>query len=294
VLVIVGVTALSFFLMFLSGDPAILMAGEDWSEEQLNEFRHAMGFDRPVLVQYLDFLQGAVRGDFGVSLRQQQPTFQLVMDRMPATIELTVAAMLIALVIGLPIGVFAATHRNSIWDGSVMVFALLGQSMPVFWLGLLLAMIFGVRLGWFPIAGRGTPSHLILPALSLGLFVVAYQARLIRSSMLEVLGQDYIRTARSKGLPGQAILIRHALKNALVPVVTALGMQFGALLSGAVITESIFAWPGVGRLTLQAIYTKDLPLVQTSVTITATMFVLINLAVDLLYVYLDPRIRLAR
>ena len=293
VIVIIGVTALSFNLMFLSGDPAILMAGEDWSEAQLQDFRHQMGFDRPVLIQYLDFLWKAAHGDFGVSLRQKQPTLGLVMDRLPATIQLTLAAMTIALLLGLPIGIFAATRRNTVWDGLMMLFALLGQSLPVFWLGLMLAMVFGVILGWFPIAGRGSLAHLVLPATSLGLFVVAYQARLIRSSMLDVLAQDYMRTAKAKGLSQRSLLLRHALKNALIPVVTALAMQFGALLSGAVITESIFAWPGVGWLTLQAIYTKDLPLVQAAVTITACTFVLINLAVDLVYTYLDPRIRLA-
>ncbi len=294
VLVVLGVTFISFNLMFLSGDPAVLMAGEDWTQQQLQEFRHTMGFDRPVLVQYLDFLQGAVHGDFGVSLRQKQPTFNLVMDRMPATLELAATAMLIAVILGLPIGIFAATKRKTAWDGLVMLFALIGQSMPVFWLGLLLVMVFGVNLRWLPIAGTGTPAHLILPALTLGLFSVAYNARMVRSSMLEVLAQDYIRTARAKGLHQRMILWRHALKNALIPVVTVMGMQFGALLSGAVITESIFAWPGVGRLTLQAIYGKDLPLVQASVTITASMFVLINLGVDLMYTFLDPRIRLQK
>lgn len=294
ILVIVGVTFLSFNLMFLSGDPAQLMAGEDWTQAQLQEFRHNMGFDRPPLVQYLDFLKNAVHGDFGTSLRQKQPAFDLVVARLPATLELAVAAMLIAIAIGLPAGILAAMRHNTAWDGGIMVFALMGQSVPVFVLGVVFALVFGVMLGWFPVAGRGGLSHLVLPALSLGLFVVAYQARLVRSSMLEVLAQDYIRTARAKGLRSSAVLVRHALKNALIPVVTAAGMQFGNLLSGAVITESIFAWPGVGRLTLQAIQGKDLPLVQASVTITATTFVLVNLAVDLLYTYLDPRIRLER
>ncbi len=294
ILVILGVTFLSFNLMFLSGDPAQLMAGEDWTEAQLQEFRHNMGFDRPPLIQYLDFLKNAAHGDFGTSLRQKQPAFNLVVERLPATLELAVAAMLIAIAIGLPAGILAATRHNTAWDGGIMVFALMGQSVPVFVLGVVFALVFGVMLGWFPVAGRGGLTHLVLPALSLGLFVVAYQARLVRSSMLEVLAQDYIRTARAKGLRNRAVLVRHALKNALIPVVTAMGLQFGNLLSGAVITESIFAWPGVGRLTLQAIQGKDLPLVQASVTITAATFVLINLAVDLLYTYLDPRIRLER
>ena len=290
--VLLGVTALSFGLMFLSGDPATLMAGEDWTQEQVQEFRHTMGFDRPVYVQYLDFLSKAVLGDFGTSLRQKQPAFKLVMDRMPATIELTLAAMFIAVIVGVPAGIVAATRHNTIWDGSVMTLALLGQSIPVFWLGLVFALVFGVSLGWFPVAGRGTAAHLVLPALSLGLFNVAYNARMTRSSMLEVLSDDYIRTAHAKGLHQRVVLIRHAFKNAVIPVITLIGITFGILLSGAVITESIFSWPGVGFLTLQAIYSKDIPLVQASVTITATLLVLVNLCVDLLYTYLDPRIRL--
>lgn len=289
--VLLGVTALSFGLMFLSGDPTLLMAGEDWTQEQVQEFRHTMGFDRPVYIQYLDFLGKAVRGDFGTSLRQKQPAFQLVMSRMPATIELTLAAMVIAVMVGIPIGILAATRHNTVWDGLVMTVALLGQSIPVFWLGLVLALVFGVHLGWFPVAGRGTAAHLVLPALSLGLFNVAYNARMMRSCMLEVLGEDYIRTAQAKGLHQRIVLYQHALKNAVIPVITLIGMTVGILLSGAVITESIFSWPGVGFLTLQAIYSKDIPLVQASVIITATLLVLVNLCVDLLYTYLDPRIR---
>jgi ABC-type dipeptide/oligopeptide/nickel transport system permease component len=232
-----------------------------------------------------------VRGDFGVSLRQQQPVFQLLLQRMPATLELALAAMGVAVAIGIPAGIIAATRRNSLTDRLLMVGALLGQSMPVFWLGLLLAMIFAVLLGWFPVAGRGGLDHLVLPAISLGLFSVAYNARMTRSAILEVLGQDYIRTAQAKGVAWRRVLTRHALRNALIPVVTVAGLQFGGLLGGAVITESIFAWPGVGRLTLQAIQGKDLPLVQASVTVLATIFVVLNLLIDLLYAVMDPRVR---
>lgn len=291
ILVVLGVSALAFGSMFLSGDPTMVMAGESWTREQVEEFRHQMGFDRPWLVQYLDFLSRAVRGDFGVSLRQQQPVFRLLLQRMPATLELTLAAMLIAVGIGIPAGIIAATRRNSLIDRLLMVGALLGQSMPVFWLGLLLALIFAVTLGWFPVAGRGGWSNLVLPALSLGLFSVAYNARMTRSAILEVLGQDFIRTAKAKGLSGTRVLTRHALRNALIPIVTVAGLQFGNLLGGAVITESIFAWPGVGRLTIQAIQGKDLPLVQASVTMLATIFVLLNLIIDLLYAMVDPRVR---
>jgi ABC-type dipeptide/oligopeptide/nickel transport system permease component len=291
VLVVLGVSALAFGSMFLSGDPTMVMASESWTRDQIAEFRHQMGFDRPWLVQYLDFLSRAVRGDFGVSLRQQQPVFRLLLQRMPATLELATAAMLIALGIGIPAGIIAATRRNTVVDRLLMVGALLGQSMPVFWLGLLLAMIFAVSLGWFPVAGRGGWNHLVLPAVSLGLFSVAYNARMTRSAILEVLGQDYIRTAQAKGVSWRRVLTRHALRNALIPVVTVAGLQFGGLLGGAVITESIFAWPGVGRLTIQAIQGKDLPLVQASVTVLATIFVVLNLFIDLLYAVMDPRVR---
>jgi ABC-type dipeptide/oligopeptide/nickel transport system permease component len=291
ILVVLGVSALAFGSMFLSGDPTMVMAGESWTRQQVEEFRHQMGFDRPWLVQYLDFLSRAVRGDFGVSLRQQQPVFRLLLQRMPATLELTLAAMVIAVGVGIPAGIIAATHRNTLLDRLLMVGALLGQSMPVFWLGLLLALIFAVSLGWFPVAGRGGWNHLVLPAVSLGLFSMAYNARMTRSAILEVLGQDFIRTAKAKGLSGTRVLTRHALRNALIPIITVAGLQFGSLLGGAVITESIFAWPGVGRLTIQAIQGKDLPLVQASVTVLATIFVVLNLVIDLLYAVMDPRVR---
>jgi peptide/nickel transport system permease protein len=293
VLVLVGVTALSFGTMFLSGDPAMAMAGENWTREQIDDFRQTMGFDRPWYVQYADFLSRAVRGDFGMSLRQKQPTFSLIVDRMPNTIQLAALAMGVAISLGLPLGVVAALKRGSIWDGLLMIVGLTGQAMPPFWLGLLLIMVFAVWLRWLPVAGAGTPQHLILPAVTLGTFSAAYIARLARSSMLEVLDQDYVRTARAKGLPGRRVVIGHALRNALIPLVTVVGLQVGSLLGGAIITETIFAWPGVGRLTIDAVNGKDLPLVQACVTVLAATFVLINLVVDLLYTYLDPRIRLS-
>ena len=293
VLVLVGVSILSFGTLFLTGDPTMLMAGESWNQQQVETFRHQMGFDRPWIVQYLDFLSRAVHGDFGVSLRQQQPTLALIADRLPATLQLAGASMAIAICVGVPVGVAAATRRNSIWDNLLMLGGLLGQSIPVFWLGLLMIMVFAVGLGWFPVAGTGGPQYLVLPALTLGLFSTAYIARMTRSSMLEVLGRDYVRTARSKGLGGRRVIVGHALRNALIPLVTVIGLQFGALLGGAVITETIFAWPGVGRLTIQAIQSKDLPLVQACVLFLAMIFVMANLVVDLLYAYLDPRIRLS-
>jgi len=292
VLVLLGVTALSFGTLFLSGDPTILMVPETFNAQQVEAFRHQLGFDRPWYVQYGDFLWKAVRGDFGVSLRQQQPTISLIMQRLPATIELAVAALIIALCIGLPLGVMAAIRRGTIWDSLLMLGGLVGQSLPVFWLGLLLIMVFSVKLGWFPVSGIGGVKHLVLPAVTLGLFSTAYLARMARSSMLEVLGRDYVRTARAKGLRQRSVVVQHALRNALIPLVTVIGLQIGALLGGAVITETIFAWPGVGRLTIQAIQGKDLPLVQACVTFLAIIFVFVNLVVDLLYIRLDPRIRL--
>jgi peptide/nickel transport system permease protein len=244
VFVLFGVSILSFGTLFLSGDPTMLMASETWNQQQIEDFRHQMGFDRPWLVQYLDFVSKAVHGDFGVSLRQQQPTISLVGERMPATLELAAAAMAIALCVGVPVGMAAATHKGTLWDNLLMLVGLVGQSLPVFWLGLLLIMVFAVGLGWFPVAGTGGPEHLVLPAVTLGLFSTAYLARMTRSSMLEVLGRDYVRTARAKGLKERAVIQVHALRNALIPLVTVVGLQFGALLGGAVITESIVAWPG--------------------------------------------------
>jgi peptide/nickel transport system permease protein len=291
--VLLGVSVLSFGTLFLSGDPTMLMASESWNQEQISTFRHQMGFDRPWFVQYLDFLGKAVQGDFGVSLRQQQPTIKLIAERMPATLQLAGASMAIAIGVGVPLGVGAATRRGSVWDNLLMLGGLLGQSLPVFWLGLLMILVFAVGLGWFPVAGTGGPQYLVLPAVTLGMFSTAYIARMTRSSMLEVLGRDYVRTARAKGLSRKHVVVGHALRNALIPLVTVIGLQFGALLGGAVITETIFAWPGVGRLTIQAIQSKDLPLVQACVLLLAVIFVVVNLVVDLLYAYLDPRIRLA-
>ena len=291
-LVLLGVSFVAFGVMFLTGDPSSVMAGEDWTQEMVEDFRHQMGFDRPWYVQYADFLWDAVRGDLGTSLRQRQPNLHLIIDRMPATLELAMTALLLSIVVAIPIGVISATQRGTWLDNFAMLFALFGQSMPVFWLGIMLILIFSVTLRWTPVAGRGGLEHLILPAITLGAFIMARNARMMRSSMLEVLNQDFIRTARAKGLKERIVLYRHAMSNALIPVVTLIGLQVGTLLGGTVITETIFAWPGVGRLTIQAIYGKDVPLVQASVIVLAAIFVMVNLVVDLIYTYLDPRIRL--
>lgn len=290
-----GVTLLVFFAIHLpgGGDPSMLYLPLDVSREQLDAFRHRMGFDQPVHIQYLRWLSRAVRGDFGTSLRYTKPVFPLILERMPATLQLAVAAQIFALVLSLPLGVMAAVRRNSIYDGLTMLGALLGQSMPGFWLGLMLILLFGVVLRILPISGREGPKHLILPAITLGTFFLARDTRLMRSSMLEVLGQEYITTARSKGLNERLIVWRHALKNAMIPMVTMVGMDFGALLAGTVVTETVFAWPGVGRLVFMAINQRDFPLIQAAVFLIAVIFVATNLLVDLSYVYLDPRIRLS-
>ncbi len=265
----------------------------DATREQLDAFRHRMGFDQPVHVQYVRWLGRAVRGDFGTSLRYAKPVFPLILERMPATLELAVAAQIFALVLALPLGIVAAVRRNSIYDGLTMLGALFGQSMPGFWLGLMLMLVFGVVLRLLPISGRGGPKHLILPAITLGTFFLARDTRLMRSGMLEVLGQEYITTARAKGLGERGIIWRHALKNALIPLITMVGMDFGALLAGTVVTETVFAWPGVGRLIFMAINQRDFPLIQAAVFLIAIVFVAASLLVDLSYTYLDPRIRLA-
>src|SRR3990172_4251364 len=292
-IVLWGVSFIAFGVMFLAGDPATAMVGEDWTREQIAEFRHVIGFHQPGYVQYGRFLSRAVRGDFGVSLRQRKPNLTLIFERMPATLQLAACAMLLSIVIAIPAGVISATRRHSWLDHGASLGAMLGQSMPAFWLGIMLILIFGVGLRWTPVAGRGGLAHLILPAITLAAYPIARNARMMRSSILEVLGQAYVTTARAKGLREFLVITRHAMRNALIPVVTLIGLEFGALLGGAVITESIFAWPGVGRLTVQAIYGRDIPLVQAAVIVLAGIFVVINLLVDLFYVVLDPRIRLA-
>ena len=291
--VILGVSVLSFGVVFATGDPTMLLVGPDASADQIAELRHQMGFDRPIPIQYLDYLSHAIRGDLGVSLRSRQPAFDLIKDTLPNTLELAVAAMIVALVVAIPAGVIAATRRGSIWDSLSMLLALFGQSLPAFWLGLMLILIFGVNLRWVPISGTGGVDHLVLPAVTLGAFVMARNARLIRSSVLEVLSLDFVRTARAKGLSPWMVLNRHVFKNAMLPVITIIGLDSGTLLGSAVITETIFAWPGIGRLIVQSIQTKDYPVIQAAVIVLATTFVLLNLLVDLAYTYLDPRIRLA-
>jgi peptide/nickel transport system permease protein len=290
-LVLLGISFVVFGILYLTGDPTLVLLPPDATAEDVQRFREAMGFNDPFFVQYGRFLRGAFRGDFGESIRHGEPAFDLVVERMPATFELAGAALLIALALAIPAGIVSAVRRNTPIDYVSTVVALLGQSMPTFWLGIMLILLFSVQLNLLPSSGRGTLEHLILPAITLGLFTTARITRLTRSGMLEVLNQDYIRTARAKGVGDPPVVWKHALKNAAIPIVTIVGLELGTLLGGSVITETIFAWPGVGRLSVQAIYNRDYPVVQAAVFLLASTFVLVNLVVDVVYTYLDPRIR---
>jgi ABC-type dipeptide/oligopeptide/nickel transport system permease component len=289
--VALGVVTLVFVALRLSGDPAATMLPGDATVDELAALRRTLGLDRPLHLQYVAFLGGAVSGDFGESFRHQQPAFGLVLERLPATLELAFAALVLAVVVALPLGILAAVYRGRTADVLAMSFAVVGQATPYFWMGIMLILVVSVELGWLPTSGRGGWQHLILPAITLGTHFAASLARLTRTSLLEVLGQNFVTTARAKGLAEGSVILRHALKNAAVPVVTLIGLQFGTLLGGAVVTETIFAWPGVGRLAVQSIFVRDYPVVQAGVLVLALSFVALNLLVDLLYGALDPRIR---
>jgi peptide/nickel transport system permease protein len=289
--VAVGVSLVVFALVHLSGDPVLLMVSSDAPPDVVATTRHALGFDRPLREQFADYVTRAARGDLGVSLRSSLPVATLIRQRLPATVELTVAALLIAVVAAVPAGIVSAVKRGSALDRLAMVGAVAGQAVPIFWLALLLIAFFGVYLRWLPVFGRGSLAHLVLPAVSLSTVILGRLARLVRSSMLEVLGQDYVRTARAKGVGEVRVLAGHALKNAAIPIVTLLGLQFAQLLGGAVVTETIFAWPGIGRLVVEAIFNRDFPVVQGVVLVVSLIFVAVNLLVDLAYAALDPRIR---
>ena len=287
----VGVSLVVFGLVHLSGDPVLLMVSSDAPPDVVTATRRALGFDRPLYEQFGRYVTRAAQGDLGVSLRSSLPVAALIRDRLPATFELTVAALLIAVAIAIPAGIVSAVKRGSALDRLAMVGAVAGQAVPIFWLALLLIAFFGVYLRWFPVFGRGSLAHLVLPAVSLSTVILGRLARLVRSSMLEVLGQDYVRTARAKGVSEVRVLAGHALKNAAIPIVTLLGLQFAQLLGGAVVTETIFAWPGIGRLVVEAIFNRDFPVVQGVVLVVSLIFVAVNLLVDLAYAALDPRIR---
>jgi peptide/nickel transport system permease protein len=288
-----AVTVLIFLMLQLvPGDPAEVFLGEKQSSpELLEQVRHDMGLDRPLHIQYLSYIWGVLRGDLGVSLFNNQPVTQQIIDALPYTLELALTALLISTVLGVSLGVISALRHNTWLDSLSMGIALVGVSMPVFWLGLMLIFFFSVRLQWFPPMGQGSLDRLILPALALGLLSSATLARLVRSSMLEVMSEDYVRTARAKGLRERGVVVRHALRNALIPAITVLGLQFGGLLSGAVLTETIFARVGLGRMYVESILNKDITMVQGLTLMIAIFMMVTNILVDLSYALLDPRIR---
>ncbi|PYN00189.1 MAG: peptide ABC transporter permease [Candidatus Rokuibacteriota bacterium] len=291
---LLGVTCVAFLLVSLSGDPAFILLTPEAGEEQRAAFRKLYGLDQPLPVQYARYVSHVARGDFGSSFAFNRPAIQVVLERLPATLLLTATAVALGVVVGMPAGIAAAVKASGPLDRLVMALVLLGQSVPTFWLGLLMIRIFAVNLRWVPVSGHGTVLHLVMPAVALGLYLAALLARLTRSEMLEALAQDYVRTARAKGLSERVVTVAHALKNALLPIVTLIGLQLGALLGGAVVTETVFAWPGIGSLVLDAILRKDYPVVLAAVEFVAAAFIVINMALDLLYGYLDPRLRTAQ
>ncbi len=289
--VVVGISVIVFLFLHLSGDPARLLAAQDATDAEVERLRRSLGLADPLYVQYLRFAWRALHADFGDSFRYNTPALGLVLDRMPATLELAASSLALAVATAVPLGIVPALRRNSVRDVAVRTLALVGQSIPTFWLGLMLVLVVSVQLKLLPTSGRGDAAHLVLPCVTLACFFIARIARMTRSGMLDVLGQDYVRTARAKGLAERRVVVVHALKNASIPLVTLIGLDLGSLLGGAVVTETIFAWPGVGRLAVQAIYSRDFPVVQAAVFVLAAGFVVVNMAVDLLYAYLDPRIR---
>lgn len=291
--VLLGVATLVFSLIHLvPGDPAQAMLGDGAAPQDVTELRKSLGLDQPLFTQYVTFVRHAVTGDLGTSFRTGQPVTTMIAERIPATAELAVAAMVVAIVIAIPLGVLAAVWRGTAIDYGAMTFALAGVSIPNFWLGPLLAIVFAVELGWLPVSGRGTIAHLALPAFSLGLALAAILARMTRASLLDELNELYVRAARARGVSRAASIAVHALRNSFVPLLTIVALQFGAVLTGAVITETIFAWPGIGRLLIQSIGFRDYPMVQGCILLIAVTYVSVNLLTDLMYGVLDPRIRL--
>ena len=285
------VSTVVFVVMRLSGDPVPLLLPPDAPRSEVARVRTELGLDRSLPVQYAVFLDRAVRGDFGRSIHFREPAMRVVSAYLPATLELGLAAFALAAFVAVPIGILSAVKRNSLLDHATMSFALVGQAAPTFFLGILFILLISLKAGLVPTSGRGTWAHLVLPALTLGAFAMASIARLTRSAMLEALGADYVRTARAKGLSEMLVVAKHTLRNAALPVVTITGLQFGTLLGGAVVTETVFAWPGIGRLAIQSIYNRDYPVVQASVFLSALMFIALNFVIDVVYGFLDPRVR---
>lgn len=291
--VLFGVTIVVFLIMQLvPGDPALVLAGEGATEEQLEQIREQLGLNKPLAVQYIDYVKNVLQGDLGTSLRSNRPVLDEIMTRLPVTLELAVWSILLSIIFGLIAGIISATNHRSFKDIGIMIIALLGVSLPNFWLGIMLILFFSVKFQLLPVAGWGSFSHLILPVLTLGASGAAIIARMTRSSMLDVIGQDYIRTARAKGLKERYVIYKHALKNALIPVITVVGLQFGTLLGGAVLTESVFAINGLGRMIVEAIRMRDLPLVQGSILVVSILFVTVNFIVDISYRFINKKVDL--
>ncbi len=290
--VVLGVSIIVFAIIrLLPGDPARAMAGPQASPQYIESVRVRYGLDQPIPVQYATFMRRAVQGDFGISVFSRRPVITEISERFPRTLLLASLSLVIASAVGVPAGIVSATKRNSLFDNASMIIALVGVAAPVFWLALMLQLLFSVQLAWLPSTGMGTPAHLVLPSVTLGAASAGLFARITRSSMLEVLREDYVTTARAKGLAENRVVYKHALKSAMIPVVTVLGLQFGILLGGAVLTETVFAWPGIGRLLVDSILRRDYPVVQATVMMLAFLFVIINLVVDIAYAFLDPRIQ---
>lgn len=291
VIAIFGALLIVFVAQRLSGDPVALMLPMDATDADFAAMREALGLDKPLFVQFAIFIGSAVTGDFGVSYQWNEPAMRLLIDRLPATLELAIAGLFFAVLLAVPLGVFSAVYRGGWIDRIAKVFAMLGQAIPGFWIGLLLILFVAVELRWLPAFGRGTPAHLVLPAIALGWYPVAAMTRTLRSSMLDVLDSDYVRMERAIGLPERTIIWRYALRNAAVPLVTMIGVYFAGMLGGAFVIEVVFAWPGVGRTVVDAVFARDFPVVQAGVMLTAVVFVTVNLLVDLSYGFIDPRIR---
>jgi peptide/nickel transport system permease protein len=290
--VLLGVSLASFgLLQLVPGDPAIILAGQEATPEVLAQIRHEYGLDQPRAMQYFVYVRNALRGNLGISIQSRQPVATLIAQRFPFTLRLAFLAIVVSAVLGLVAGVVAATHRNSALDLAALLGSLAGISMPIFWLGLLAMLLFSVKLRWLPAGGSGTWLHLVLPAVVLGASSSAVIARMTRASMLEVLRQDYTRTARAKGVGERSVIYRHALRNAMIPILTVFGLEFGYNLGGAVLTETVFSLPGIGRLVVEGIFARDYPVVQGTMLVVATTFVLVNLLTDVAYAFVDPRIR---
>lgn len=286
------ISVINYVLVYLAGEPTSFFLPDDATQEDIERVRKALGLDKPFYVQFFTYFSNVLQADFGLSYRYKEPALNLVLERLPATLELAGAALFIAVMISVPLGILAATKRNSYLDLFLSGLTVLTKAMPNFWLGIMFILFFGVMLQWLPISGRGSPMQIILPALTLGTGIAAEMTRLIRSQMIEILNQDYIRTAKSKGLINRTILFRHAFKNALVPIITIITLQLSVLISGALVTEMVFSWPGLGQLLVHSVNQRDMAIVQAAVFIVSLIVIVLNLVVDLLYQLVDPRITL--